>query len=675
MDGTANNGRPLVSLWLGAGLAAAFIAALIEVVSVLARSSVAASRASTLIATALLVLLPAVASAPLLGLVSAPIERLIAPRVRAPRLASIALAVLGAAALAAFAGDVLGDLLQARAPLLDFGETLRSLSALLLFVVFVVLLAVAFAAVPLLERWMSSSWPSSAGRWLVVGVLLLVSLVLHGASHEMASIHGGLRIVPFAAVGLWSLIVALRVALPPGLVPRARTLWAVIAVFVTAGLLANALSPAARIVVHRRAAAPSVLVSQLRSLADFDRDGAAPPWLGGADCAAFDADIGPRMPDVPGDGVDQDCSGADAAQAPAAAPAGGALPACAGEHAEPMSILLISIDALPTSVLRPEVAPNISRLARRSLWFSRAYSGATSTAHSMIALFSGRPSVAATGPSLAERLRDSHTTGSYYYFRAANELFEPFEVANRQWRDRTPLGAKHELTSADVANGALGFLADEEGAVFLWAHFSDPHAPYTPPLEGIGAPLPKGSGYDRLVGYVDFHVGRLLSGLAASPRASRTMVILTADHGEDFGARGRQGHGPDLFESAIHVPLAVFVPGCPGALIDMPVSHLDIAPTVMAATGTPNGRWTLFDAAAGSPRPQPVVVETWVGGPARAIVQPRHKLIVDVDTGGRLLFDLERDPGEQDDIYGDDPRVTESLEAAYRGWLETIGRE
>src|SRR5690606_1804318 len=61
-----------------------------------------------------------------------------------------------------------------------------------------------------------------------------------------------------------------------------------------------------------------LLARQARRALDFDGDGAAPSLLGGEDCAAFDADVGPAARDVPGDGVDQDCRGGDAAPATAA---------------------------------------------------------------------------------------------------------------------------------------------------------------------------------------------------------------------------------------------------------------------------------------------------------------------------------------------------------------------
>jgi len=81
--------------------------------------------------------------------------------------------------------------------------------------------------------------------------------------------------------------------------------------------------------------------------------------------------------------------------------------------------------------------------------------------------------------------------------------------------------------------------------------------------------------------------------------------------------------------------------------------------------------WGLFDE-----HPLPVVSEATVGYDTqfkRAIVGPRYKLIVDVPNGGRVLFDLETDPGETSNVYGSAKGARAAMEDAYQRWLDAPG--
>jgi hypothetical protein len=250
------------------------------------------------------------------------------------------------------------------------------------------------------------------------------------------------------------------------------------------------------------------------------------------------------------------------------------------------------------------------------------------------------------------------------------DLKRGFAHVNPDPLDSTFARGRHPLMSAALANGAIRFLSRSPlPRFFVWAHFPDVHAPYrVEENEYPGVPP-----YARDVLYTDRHVGRLLWFLEKSGLMSRTALVVTADHGEELRARGRHGHGPNLFEEVTRVPLLVAVPGCPPRRVDEPVSLTELAATLTALAGIPTAHRTLFDT---TPRRLPVVVEEdphAAGTYKVAVYGPRYKLMIDPQNGGRMLFDLDSDPGELWNLYPDLPDVARELEAGYQRWLDAPG--
>ena len=204
---------------------------------------------------------------------------------------------------------------------------------------------------------------------------------------------------------------------------------------------------------------------------------------------------------------------------------------------------------------------------------------------------------------------------------------------------------------------------------FVWLHYPDTHAPYRSVTEAD-------SGLARYAGalaYVDAHFGRLVESVTTSGLADKTLIILSSDHGEGLGTRGREGHGPDLYEESIRVPLGIRIAGCAPARVEHPVSLTQLAATIAAFTNAPVSGSALAQSA---DSPATVVVEEEPVRPltfSRAIVGDRYKLIVDARNGGRMLFDLETDPGETHNIASDNPEALSQLEASYQRWLDAPG--
>lgn len=462
------------------------------------------------------------------------------------------------------------------------------------------------------------------------------------------------------------------------------------------GLAGPCQAPGVRFVQWSRAAAPLPIMRALRAAGDWDGDGAHATWLGGADCAPFNAEIGPFRRELPGDGVDQDCRGADPPSArPPRRPAerGGPWAQCLATAAAagPLNVLLVTMDAVRGDALSPAIAPALGPFARRSAWFVRAYSASTHTFGALPALLSGMhesdlgvPDLHARGGVLdhpqalvAHLKAGGYRTTALTVFKGSKAIARGFDEFSARGLDPPGGGRpKADYSAGALSDVALSYLRTEARTpFFLWVHHLDPHAPYTA-IDRDAFPEPAVSDYHRGVAYTALQVGRFLAEFAKLPLAANTVMALTADHGEDLGERLLQGHGPDLYDATVHVPLALAVPGCSGILVETPVSTLDLSWALAQLTGAKDPGYTLLDAVAdpAAPRPahRPVVAEVYMTGQMRRAVV-RHdglKLIVDVRNGGALLFDLNADPSETHDVYGDDPEVTSQMEALYQGWLD-----
>lgn len=426
------------------------------------------------------------------------------------------------------------------------------------------------------------------------------------------------------------------------------------------------------------------LAEALRGLLDRDHDAVLPSWLfGGGDCAPGNGAVSPLQLEVPADGIDQDCRGGDAA--PLAPLAAVALPdGCAALPPRP-DVLVIAVDALRADALRAEVMPALSELSAHALTFERAYSPTAMTLTSVTAILSGRV-FADVGPknalldenltpaaTMPERFRAAgYRTAAFSDFFHEAVFRRGFQQVNPYWRDDAVRGVKGTLTSAAMTRGILDFLERAAEPAFVWAHAADTHAHYALDHDAHNQPLSDVAAYYRGAAYVDQQLGTLFGLLQQQGRMQRTIIAVLADHGEELLARGRQGHGPNLFEESIHVPLVLWVPGCAPRRIERPVGLAHLAPTLGALAGVPVqgvGLW--------SDSQLPTVVEGVTGLNTtykRAVVSGRYKLLLDVANGGRMLFDLETDPQELTDILADAPDVVAKLERDYQRWLDAPGR-
>ena len=320
------------------------------------------------------------------------------------------------------------------------------------------------------------------------------------------------------------------------------------------------------------------------------------------------------------------------------------------------NVLLISIDTLRRDHLSAygysrQTSPEIDRFARESSLFLNACSAApltvpsvtsilTSTYYSQHQVRDNRSSYDGRFPTVAELLRrNGYSTAAFVgnaVLRPNRKLYPGFDVYNAflpsaEVNRRLPERNAGQLNTAALA--WLKFHSNER--FFLWLHYQDPHAPYVPPPEAatIFDPPPSGKklpvvgdetgaggipGYARIPGvfdpevyrarydaeihYVDSKIGEVLKAVQDLGLAGRTLIILTADHGESLGEGDHYfAHGHNVTPELTDVPLIVSMPGIKPARYSQIVSTVDIAPTIAKFAGaqapkTFQGR-SLFDPA------------------------------------------------------------------------------
>jgi arylsulfatase A-like enzyme len=152
-----------------------------------------------------------------------------------------------------------------------------------------------------------------------------------------------------------------------------------------------------------------------------------------------------------------------------------------------------------------------------------------------------------------------------------------------------------------------------------------------------------------------------------------SLVVFTSDHGEELFDHGGFEHGHTLYQELLRIPLMVRGPDVQAGRYQEPVSLVDIQPTILEAIGLAaaaeaEGRsfWGLITGQQDLPSAQ--LAAQWnVSGPQRqTLIEWPHKLVLNLDTGESLLFDLERDPRERSPLGASEAETARRLERALR---------
>lgn len=415
--------------------------------------------------------------------------------------------------------------------------------------------------------------------------------------------------------------------------------------------------PEWRAAATRRARMFPRLARAVRAAVDLDGDGfSAIAW--GGDCDDADPQRNPRAHELP-NGIDRNCNGTVRPASPTDSERGLAPPA--GEpNVKPGDVdlvLLVTIDAWRSDSLRPDVMPNMTSLQARGLSMQRLYSAGTATRVTMrLAL---RPD--ATEESIATRLGRAGVATSAVFSFNRPEL----KAALHDGFAEVRMSPDERWNARETTDEALAILKKpEDRPRFVWVHYFDAHQPLIDVVPGV-APS-----YSDEVTFVDRELPRLLEAVPA-----RSLVIVTADHGEAFDSLGVAYHALTAKEVLMHIPGIVTGPGiAPGTYGEL-TSTRDLVPTILGAFGRCDasaerfGRsWLRLRDAPTAPLHEFVVTyssEAGRGGsymqPMAAIVEGRFKLVETFESTIVEVYDPAADPEEKIDRATFDPAETARL--------------
>jgi choline-sulfatase len=367
------------------------------------------------------------------------------------------------------------------------------------------------------------------------------------------------------------------------------------------------------------------------------------------------------------------------------------------------NVVVLVIDTLRADKLRPfnpqtrVKAPTIDQLAVEGVVFELAQAPENWTKPSVASILTGlhpqthqQKTADAALPSSAELLSE-HLKGQGFAtggFIANGYVSDRFGF-DQGWDDYTNYIREEKSTEAkDVFEEAGNWIeAHKDGRFFAYIQTIDPHVPYDPPGEYLamydsseyaGQIKPRMTGdllekakrnppqvvfdardkqrlealHDGEITKHDHFFGAFLERLDALGLSDDTLIVVTADHGEEFEDHGSWGHGHSVYQELLHVPLMFRLPSRlpAGTRVDAAVSTLDVAATVTELLGVPgmaqNEGHELVGLMLGEAPSRPSVAFSDFQDDRRVITTGRWKLVLRANLTS-TMFDLVADPLEK----------------------------
>jgi len=388
-------------------------------------------------------------------------------------------------------------------------------------------------------------------------------------------------------------------------------------------------------------------------------------------------------------------------------------------HGRP-NVILISIDTLRADHLgcygyERNTSPNIDEFAKESLFFENAYSPWPITAPALNSMMTG---------CLISNERGDDITSYYCNTTYLAEILAKLGYYTAGFTDHKVLGSKTRganewyvirrgfntfrnfgkgrkgVTSHVLTRNAIKWLSkNHKNSFFLWVHYFDPHHNYNPlpEYEGLFGFTEKDCGriynpmdilevweieeslteeeieclmclYDSEIFYTDGQIGRLLDKIKELKLWEDSVIIITADHGEEFKERERVDHGTSVYNEVIRVPLMVKIPGQVPVRIRGNIGTQEVFNIVCRLVS--NKETELNDA--------DIISRTHPSGRKKkaklndfAIISGDYKYICNPETGNEEFYCLREDAAEKNNLLADSAYEGKKLELKQKlaSWL------
>jgi len=405
-----------------------------------------------------------------------------------------------------------------------------------------------------------------------------------------------------------------------------------------------------------------------------------------------------------------------------------------GFHGTRFNIVVITLDTtradhLSTYGYFRKTSPNLDDFARESILFENLIVPMATTLPSHMSLFTG------TYP-LEHGVLANITQGGERFVPASKlrtfaSLSREAGYATAAFVSATSLKAgsgaetgfdvyeqpeRSKRNSKQTTDAALSWLEKERpGPFFLWVHYFDAHYPSSPParFEGmyhtdedsrafiaerkisptaIRSPEKTVSHaerdmniYDAEISFMDSQLGRLVQALRNRPDWNTTAVVVVGDHGEGLCQHGIASHG-HTWNEQLHAPLILRIPGKAPRRVSVPISGIDVLPTLMGLVDCPQKAGVLAQASgrdvlAEGPGTVPILAQDTgrdrgKGVPFRyALYMGAWKFFRIESSDGKVrseLYDLASDPYELDDLASENPEKVRAMSLALETMLANL---
>ena len=382
--------------------------------------------------------------------------------------------------------------------------------------------------------------------------------------------------------------------------------------------------------------------------------------------------------------------------------------AFSGSGAARPNVILITLDTVRADRMgflgsKKQLTPHLDAFARQGVVFEHAYSQAPITPVSHATILTGTfpqfhgvrnfgDRLPPTVPLISDILHaQGYRTGAFVssiildpkngFASGFERGFDRYDAGFHRQKTGEKREASMQRRGEVTLEHVLAWLGQKKGApFFLWMHLWDAHDPYNPPepfrTRFAGAP------YNGCIAYLDATVEKLFDYLRQQGVYDNSLIVLAADHGESLGEHGELTHSIFLYDSTIHVPLVIKLPGNrdAGQHVAATASLVDVAPTILQALGTTppaamQGRSLLSLIGNPNPPDRPSMAvgdhsERSFGWSALLALRVGHHLYVRAPRPE--LYDLTTDPGELKDVYATDRPLAARLDSQLENFLGRV---